>query len=165
MKTQITMAFLAVFFTSCAVATQADQQETSKKVQTNTANIALSPQEIALAQKGSDEFQKAISEFGEAKYNGLYADLKKLEANFVNNPSQQTKEELLSFLKTNNLFAEIQKPIPQELKTKSTEPNAINSNYYPGVETDYAKIEAYYDKIINGTNDFFVTNISFTPDK
>lgn len=163
MKTQITTALLAIFFTSCAGASPVEQTEAATEVQTE--KVALSPEEITLAQKGSDEFQKAISEFGEAKYNGLYADLKKLEANFVNNPSQQTKEELLSFLKTHNLFAEIQKPIPQELKTKSTEPNVINSNYYPGVETDYAKIEAYYDKIVNGTNDFFVTSISFTPDK
>lgn len=163
MKTQITTALLAIFFTSCAGASPVEQKEAATEVQTET--VAQSPEEIALSQKSNDEFLKAISDFGEAKYNGLYADLKKLEDKFVRNPSQQTKEELLSFLKTHNLFAEIQKPVPQEFKTKSTEPDAINSNYYPGVETDYAKIEAYYDKIVNGTNDFFVTNIRFTPDK
>lgn len=164
MKKQITAALLALFLTSYAVASQTEQQDTDK-AQTNVTNVTLSPEQLAISKMSSDELDKAISDFGAAKYTELYADLKKLESEFVRNHNQQTKDELLGFLKKHNLFAEIQKPVPQEMRIKSTEPGVMYSNYYPGVETDYEKIEAYYDKIVNGTNDFFVVSCSITFDK
>lgn len=177
MKTTKIILSIALLIVSTSVMISCSAKSTAKTDKTEAENVELAkmitktnnaheiPEVRETYAIGNAEIKSATESYGIAEYNALYPEIIKLQSEFNSNPNEQTKTALLSFLKEHKLFAEILKPAPKELYDKAFAQNIIIGGYI-GAETDYAKIEEYYDKQIesyNGNGNSIVarTSISF----
>lgn len=96
------------------------------------------------------EILAAIEEYGTEKYAALMPELNRLEKEFKDQPSVETKDNLISFLSANNLFAIITKPVSPELQQKAL---AMRTYVTPrrALERDINSVNAYYTDAIERT--------------
>lgn len=115
---------------------------------------AMFPEEIQIIRIGRSELDSAIKAYGREKYDIIFPAYSAAYAKFINAPSVLTKNELMTFLRDNEMFAQIVKPAPDSIFNSAKAKGLILMGY-DGAECDYAKIEAYLDKKItdfkNGT--------------
>lgn len=162
----LVLALAASAFTAFSCASAPDSTTAEKAINDQkqaTTNSSKAAEEMAqISELAAKEFNEAVSKYGQEKYTELTPNLSVLNNAFLSNPCQQTKQELLSFLKANNLFAIIQKPVPKDIYKSAFEKKIILGGY-AGVETDYDKIEAHYDAIIKGESAQPTMNYVITP--
>lgn len=147
-----TMMLIATLTISCAtttkepVASDSELTEQERNAEFNSqiskANAVPEVQDIhGLTIK---ELNAAIETYGRSAYDKVFPKYNELLMAFNSSPCKETKEALLTYLKEHKLFEVISKPTPKDLQDKALK-QGVSIPEYGGVETDYAKIEAFYD--------------------